>query len=241
MGKPILNLLTALVLLIGLNPLTVSPALGTASGKFPDAAASLLSVGKPGSDPIRLKAWTNIPKDRPANVGERIVIHFTADRDCYVVVANVSSKGSVTIVFPNRERPDNRVEGGKEYTLFGEESRLKLVFGTGISGADLLFFASSQPIDLSPFKISGNSMAVFIPASSGEDFRILKSKIEHASKAEGFNRAVLSIKSKPEGKSGLRLMGPRPVKGVKPGRAGDNLGDVTGTRGRKEDGIDTER
>ncbi len=220
--------------------MAVSPTLGAATEKSGDVAA-LLSIGKTGPDSIPLKVWTNMPEGRAAKVGERIVIHFKADRDCYVVVATVSSTGSVTIIFPNRERPNNRVEGGKEYTLFGKDSRLKLVFGKGISGARLLFYASPQQIDLAPLKISHNNVAIVIPASSTEDLKTLRNNIEKASKMKGFNRTVLSIKNKPKSKSGLRLMGVRPPKGVRRGKSGDKLGDVTGTRGRAEEIKDAEK
>jgi len=220
--------------------MAVSPTFGTTTEKTIDAA-TLLSIGKIGPEAIKLEAWTNIPPDRAAKVGERIVIHFKADRPCYVVVANVSSKGSVAIVFPNREQPDNRVEGGKEYALFDKDSMLKLVMGKGISAAKLVFYASPQPIDLAPLKISGNSVAIAIPASSTEELKTLRNKIEQASKLKGFNRTVLSIKSEPKDKAGLRLMGPPTVKGVQPGRSGEKFGEVTGTRGRGEDLKDPEK
>jgi hypothetical protein len=239
MTKTIVSLFVALVLLVGLNPVAASPTLGTTTKNTTDVAG-LLSIGKVGPDAIKLRAWTNIPPGRAAKVGERIVIHFKTDQDCYVVVANVSSKGSITIVFPNREQPDNRVEGGKEYALFDKGSRLKLVLGRGTSLAKLVFYASPQPIDLAPLKISGNNVAIVIPASSTEDLKTLKNKIEQVTKVKGFNRAVLSIKSEPKDKAGLRLMGPPSVKGVRPGRSRDKLGDVTGTRGRGDDTKDPE-
>lgn len=240
MTKAIVSLVVAVVLLVGLNPMAVSPTLGKVAAKTADAAA-LLSIGKIGPDAIKLKVWTNIPEGRAAKVGERIVIHFKADRDCYVVVANVSAKGTVAIVFPNRDQPDNRVALGKEYTLFGKDSKLKLVLGKGASGAKLVFFASPQSIDLAPLKISGKNLAIVIPASATEELKTLRAKMEQVSKVKGFYRAVLSIRSKPKGKSGLRLMGPPSVKGIRPGRSSDKLGDVTGTRGRADDMKDPEK
>lgn len=239
MTKTIVGVFVALVLLVGLNPVVVSPTLGGKTENTSEATA-LLSIGKIGPDAIKLDAWTNIPPDRAAKVGERIVIHFKTDRDCYVVVANVSSKGSVAIVFPNSEQPDNRVQGGKEYALFDKDSKLKLVIGKGISGARLVFYASPEPIDLAPFKISGKNVAIVIPASSSEDLKTFTNKIEQASKVKGFNRTLLSIKSEPKDEAGLRLMGPTP-KGMQPVGSGGKYGEVTGTRGRAEDLKDPEK
>ncbi|MDQ7783040.1 MAG: DUF4384 domain-containing protein [Desulfomonilaceae bacterium] len=234
MTKILVSLVTALVVSVGLNPTAVTPACGSAIETTADASP-LLSIGRIGADAIKLTARTNIPKDRPARIGERIVVHFSADRDCSVVVANVSADGSVTIVFPNKERPDNRIEAGKDYKLFGRDSTLSLVLGKGAPRAALVFYASPQPIDLAPLRISGDNPAIVIPASSKEELEILKDKIEQVSKVKGFSRKVLWIKRDAEGKAGRRLMGSPAPKGVRPERASEELGDVTGTRGRAED------
>jgi hypothetical protein len=237
MAKILLSLFSAVVVLAGLNPMIVSPALGAEQATVSDAD-SLLRVGKVGPDAIPLKVWTNVPADKPAKVGEKIVIHFKAEKDCYLVVANVSSKGSVAIVFPNRETKDNRIKGGKEYTLFGKDSKLKLVLGTGVSEAKVVFYVSPEPIDLKPLKIAGKRPAIIIPATATKELTILREKVEALSKQKGFNRALLSIKSEPKGKTGLKLMGSpgSPTrKGFQPRGSSERPGRVTGTRGRGED------
>lgn len=233
MTKSISSLFLAFVLLVGVSSITVDPATGAATEKAADTGA-LLSLGKVGPDAIKLKVWTDPPADKPARLGQRIVIHFRADADCYLVVANISPKG-VIIVFPNRERPDNRIEAGKEYTLFGTGSKLKLVLGRGVSEAKMAFYLSPQPIDLSPLKIGAKKAAIVIPSSASEKLKALKDKIEGISKQKGFNRKVLAIKSQEEGRSGLRLMGLPSRKGVRSRKSSDRPGSVTGTRGRAGD------
>jgi len=157
-----------------------------------------------------------------------VVIHFKAERDCYVLAANVSPKGDVAIIFPNEEQPDSSAKAGREYTLFGADSKLKLVFGKGISEARLVFYVSPDPIDLQPLKLTERHGIELIPFNEQEKLGLLRAKLEQVSKLAGFNRQVVSLQGDPKKPVGLRLMG-LPAKPVSTGP-----GNVTGTRGRAE-------
>ena len=111
---------------------TVSLVAGAVAASYA-ASPSLLSVGTVGPGAIGFKVWTVPKSGAPLKVGDHVAIHFIADRDCYVIAANVSPKGDVAIIFPNGEQPDNAVKANKEYTLFGKDSKFKLVYGKSIS------------------------------------------------------------------------------------------------------------
>lgn len=192
----------------------------------PDFVQALLSIGKIGPDAVKLKVWTNLSKGKPAKVGDHVVIHFKADRDCYLVVANVSDKGDVAIVLPNRERPDNSVKANKEYTLFGDDSKLKLVFGKPGLESKLVFYVSPRPIDLKPLKMGQDNGVILIPAKAGNELKIFREKIEEMATHKEFNRKLLSLKADPKRPIGLKLMG------VPAGAASEAPAGVTGTRGR---------
>lgn len=201
----------------------------TSAAQSSAAGRSLLSIGTVGPDAIGFKVWTDPGSGAPLKTGDRVAIHFIADRDCYVLAANVSPKGDVAIIFPNREQPDNSVRANKEYTLFGTDSQFKLVFGEGISKAQLVFYVSPKPIELKPLETSKAQDLVVIPAQEKEKLDIFRSKIEELSKLSGFNRKTVSLTGGKKGKMGLRLMGA-------PGKPmSEGPGSVTGTRGRSQD------
>jgi hypothetical protein len=190
--------------------------------------ASLLSIGAVRPGAIGLKVWTEPSSDTPLHVGDRVAIHFEVDRDCHVLAANVSPDGDVAIIFPNWEQPDNSAKANREYTLFGTDSKLKLVFGKGISEAWLVFYVSPDPIDLKPFKITESRGVVLIPSNAQEKIGLLRKKIEQLSETAGFNRYVLSLQGDATKQKSFQLMGP-------PGKpVSTTPGSVTGTRGRAE-------
>jgi len=195
-----------------------------------------MSVGKIEAGAIKLDIWTNQPADKPFEDGDRVVIHFKADRPCYVMVANVSSTGNVSIVFPNKEHTDNRIDGGKEYVLFGDDSQLKLVMGKGVSEPKLVFYTSSVPFELSGFKVPDDQAVLAIPATARDRLKMLRESIARAARNKGFNLQVLSLKGKPQGKVDLKLMGgPWGGKSVRPVETSETPGAVTGSRGHRED------
>ncbi|MBI5250170.1 MAG: DUF4384 domain-containing protein, partial [Desulfomonile tiedjei] len=93
---------------------------------------NLLGLGKMGTAPINLSVWTNKPVGQQFKTGERVIIHFKADRDCYVTVLNVSARGDVAVLLPSKERPDNLIKAGQEYSLFGDDSNVRLEMGKGL-------------------------------------------------------------------------------------------------------------
>ena len=188
-----------------------------------------MSIGNVGPGAIGLKVWTEPSSDTPFKVGDRVIIRFKADRDCHVLAANVSPKGDVAIIFPNVDHPDSLARANKEYTLHGTNSKLKLVFGKGISEARLVFYVSPDAVDLQPFKMTESQGIVLIPSSEQEKLGLLRAKIEQISRLAGFNRHVVSLQVDPKKPAGFRLMG-LPTKPVSTGP-----GNVTGTRGRAED------
>jgi hypothetical protein len=61
-----------------------------------------------------VKLWTDKQAYR---VGDTITFYFQAQRDCYVTLVNINAGGSITQLFPNRYRADNRVRAGVTYRI----------------------------------------------------------------------------------------------------------------------------
>lgn len=171
---------------------------------------NLLGLGKIGPGPINLSVWTNKPSGQLFKTGERVIIHFKADRDCYVTVLNVSARGDVAVLLPSKERPDNLIKAGQEYSLFGDDSNVRLEMGKGLPEVKAVFYVTAGPISLDPLVIPEGRLVLQIPHTERESLGVLAAKIEKASGVPGFNRVILAIKSEPAGGPNLKLMGPAP-------------------------------
>jgi len=64
-----------------------------------------------------IELWTDKQSYR---LGERIVIYCRAQRDCYLSLVTVNSRGEPTVLFPNAYHPDNAIQGKTLYSIPGE-------------------------------------------------------------------------------------------------------------------------
>ncbi len=155
--------------------------------------AGLQSIGQPGGDAVSLKVWTDKEPGQVFKQGDRAVVSFQADRAAYLTALAVSSDGNVHIIFPNKELPNNMIQQGKVYTLFGDDSSLRLETGKNFRNAGIIFFLSSKPFSLDSLKTPGDQPYLFIPASSTGKISELKDKLRDISRKPGFNRVVLPL------------------------------------------------
>lgn len=50
-------------------------------------------------------------------VGEPVKFYIESDRDCYVTLIDVTTSGTVYVLFPNKFEPDNFIKAGKRYEI----------------------------------------------------------------------------------------------------------------------------
>jgi hypothetical protein len=190
-----------------------------------------LSIGVINQDAIKFQVWTDQSSDHALKAGDRVVVHFKAEKPCFLVVVNVASSGDLTVIFPNRDKPDNAIQPGKEVTLFGEDSKLRLVIGKKVQETNLVFYVSPEPVSF--VKIPDDQAVMRIPASAADQQKGFKEALEQIAGKSGFNRQVLAIKSEADGAADLRLMGgPKggPWKDVS-----ETPEPIAGTQGRSQD------
>jgi len=138
-------------------------------------------------------------------------------------------------VFPNNEQRDNKIAAGKDYTIFGPESKMRLVLGKSVQEAKLAFFVSPRPINLDEFKIPEGDIVFRIAPGSGDRLDAFRATLEQAAGRPGFNRVVLSIKGGEGGDPEVTMMGGRLKRG-QPGQVDSEAPEtITGTASRKED------
>ena len=214
------------------NILFNSIAVVAASESNPDPRQVWMSVGKKGPNEIGLKVWTQKKQGEAFSQGEPIILNFETSQKAYVMALNVSPKGDVMVLFPNGESPDNLILAGKTYTLFGPDSSIQVTASDKVKEAVIIFYASSKPFKLDPFKLSESQPVIRIPHTDTAQVAALTAKIENLAQDEGFNRQAVILKA--AGRSGitLELMAP---KSVKPGgvTGGQGLKSEEGTPGKE--------
>ncbi|MBI5570568.1 MAG: DUF4384 domain-containing protein [Desulfomonile tiedjei] len=65
---------------------------------------------------FKVRLWTDENKS-VYRIGDKIRLRFEANKDCYLTLIDIGTSGEVSILFPNKWHPDNRVEKGKTYSV----------------------------------------------------------------------------------------------------------------------------
>lgn len=60
------------------------------------------------------------------HLGDRIVIRFRSDRDCYLTLLNLGSSGKLIVLFPNALRRDPAIWGGEDVAIPAPGDRFEL-------------------------------------------------------------------------------------------------------------------
>ncbi len=181
----------ALALMI---PLMVALFAATAWGMEGHRAFELLKVGNPANGTPDLNISTHRPASPGFMPGDRLTVQLTARKPLYVLAINVTSRGTVTILFPNRTRPDSRLEPGKQYSLFPGDSGLSLVLGDLADGGGTVFYTSSEPVDLSALKLPAKGTCITFSETSREPLSIVRKALAALAGTRGFSRIDLPLK-----------------------------------------------
>ncbi len=80
--------------------------------------------------------------------GEDITIHFRADRDCYVAIYSIDTRGDVNLLFPGNPWEKGLITGGEVYSIPGRYEDYDLVV-TGPEGIEYVqAVAAVDPLDI---------------------------------------------------------------------------------------------
>ncbi|MBU0481573.1 MAG: DUF4384 domain-containing protein [Proteobacteria bacterium] len=76
-------------------------------------------------DPFyKVKVWLN---KQVFENGEEMIVNVSSTKEGYITVLNFSADGTVTLLYPNKLRRDNKVEPNKEYQIPAKEDRGSLM------------------------------------------------------------------------------------------------------------------
>ncbi|MBD3219577.1 MAG: DUF4384 domain-containing protein, partial [candidate division Zixibacteria bacterium] len=70
-----------------------------------------------GREPLDIEVWTNKEEGGSFGQGENLVIYFRTNRDAFVTIYDLDTKGNINLLYPYDYRDENFVEGGVVYTI----------------------------------------------------------------------------------------------------------------------------
>lgn len=98
--------------------------------------------GRPG-----IEVWTD-NNDGVYSEGENVTVYFRADRDCYVAIYGVDTRGDVNLLYPAARWDDGYVRGGEVYAIPGDNSDYDLVIN-GPEGMEIIqAVAADEELDI---------------------------------------------------------------------------------------------
>ncbi len=107
------------LVLVGLCVMLGTPALVQAQQRPRESSPeSRKIVPQPrDQEQMNVDVWFDKQCGSPYKQGEKIVISFKASSDGYLTVYDIDTRGQVSVLFPNKQQPDNYVRAGQTYTF----------------------------------------------------------------------------------------------------------------------------
>lgn len=122
-------------------------------GQAPAARDGIVNRLEPNLVPVpttpshgAVRVWTSGGEGQLFYPGENVEVFFRTNRDAYVVVVDIDTRGRARLLFPTRSRDDGFVEAGRTMALPGRRAGYRLMV-TGPAGLErIVAFASDSPI-----------------------------------------------------------------------------------------------
>jgi len=96
---------------------------------------------------LNVEVWTN-HSDGDYYIGDNVLINFRVNRDAFVAIYSIDSRGRVNMLFPYDPGMDNFVNGGVTYTIPGPDDGFDLVISGPEGVENIQAIASREPIAL---------------------------------------------------------------------------------------------
>ncbi len=100
-----------------------------------------------GND-LEVRVWMNKAEGKSYGQGEHAILYFQANRDCYVTIYDVNTRGEVNLLYPYEFDDPHFIEGGRVYTIPDYFDEFKLIVD-GPPGTEYIqAVASTRPFDV---------------------------------------------------------------------------------------------
>lgn len=113
-------------------------------------------------------------------VGNKIIVHFRADRDCYLTLLNIGTSGKLTILFPNALHRDDFISANKEYQIPAQEYGFEYELQGPPGVEKLKAIATLEKVELleSQFAPDGSLFRTVEPTAGARDIAVIKKNVE---------------------------------------------------------------
>jgi hypothetical protein len=141
----------------------------------------LASLKNP-NPPFKIRVWTDKGDNPVYRVGDAATFEFTSEQDCYLTLLNVDTGGAITMLFPNRFHPDNKIIANKVYTIPSEDMKFR-IRAQGPPGRELLkAIATTEPIRLPGLDVSklNNTQEAFLDVGGSKEVRSITTALGRA-------------------------------------------------------------
>ena len=91
---------------------------------------------------------------RKYRIGDRIVVYFRSDRDCYLTLFNIGTSGKLTILFPNYLFQNNFTRADRIYAIPGDEYPFEYELSGPPGVEKIKAIATTSKLNLMDFEFS---------------------------------------------------------------------------------------
>lgn len=124
----------------------------------------LARVSNPHS-PFKVNLRMKEKGRRDFKVGEKARFLVSTDKDCYLIMLNLDSQGSMRILFPNRYFQNNFIKAGQVIKIPDEKMgrKFELEFGEPVGEEVVKVIASTKPLKIEDLGLAGLDVERFGP------------------------------------------------------------------------------
>jgi len=76
---------------------------------------------------VKLRAWTSAERTKEFKLGDELKFHFRTERDCYIRLIYVDSRGLLTVISPDLGDGNSFLAAGKEATFPSENANFQII------------------------------------------------------------------------------------------------------------------
>ena len=115
-------------------------------------------------------------------IGERIVVCFRSDRDCYLTLFNIGTSGKLTVLFPNYLFQNNYTRADRIYAIPGDEYPFEYELSGPPGVEKIKAIATTSKLNLFDFEFSKDEFFHSVDKGiASRDISIVAKKMEEVS------------------------------------------------------------
>lgn len=203
-GSAVLVLAVLFVFVVALGGYLFVEQKGKMEKQDPDTMNYLNSektnaISNPSSD-LKVELWTaplppegardiavaSKKKSAAYRTGQKIVVGFRANQDCFLTLLNVGTSGKLTVLFPNSLHSDNFIQANRDYRIPESDNEFEYELQGPAGVEKLKAVATLKKVSLleSNFAADGSLFRTVDATTGARDISVIQKKITSVPKTE---------------------------------------------------------